>query len=322
MSYGGYNYQSGYTQSSQQNFRVASIQSLLAPDVGAIEVRRGYEYAIPVFTNTGQQFQLKVNLPEHFPNVPPTVHVDRPLHHAWVDQRTLQVTGARDLYPPRWNQHLSLGRIIVDIRNSLFMAQVSTGTHPTPSLAPTPATNYGYANPTSSHPHRTTMPALPSEFPVLQSMSIKELQELHDSDVKFSEFFMQLPPVKEMQTKEESLKEDNLLLAQQTMTEEPGLSLLKDKLAEKHAMIAEKKSLYDIFLNRQHQLAEKFSPAALERQLEEAASAAKQEANDLAERFQKGEEKDVQDFCQKYKEAAKLAHMRRIKLTKLKQIHT
>eukprot|EP00040_Diaphanoeca_grandis_P039314 m.258753 g.258753 ORF g.258753 m.258753 type:complete len:328 (-) comp37009_c0_seq1:412-1395(-) len=327
MSYNYNEYRSPYNSNpyqpesgSGQNLRNASIQSLLAVDLGAKEIRRGYEYEVDVFTQSGFQFKMKISLPDHFPSSPPVVKVDRPVWHQWVDSHSLLITGATELYPPKWNQHISLGRVIKDTRTSLFNAEAPKGNTPMQPLQSTPATTFGYANP-SVHPTRSNVPAVPSEYPQLTAMSMAELQDLAQSDAKFWEFFIALPQVKDMEKIEEDLRDDNLLVSQQNLSQEPELTVLKETLAHKHAAIAEKKSLYDTYLQKQHDLAEKFTPAALEHQLEEAHTTAKNLANEIADRFNRGEEKDVQEFCHQYKEASKLAHMRKIKLGKLKQLH-
>eukprot|EP00041_Stephanoeca_diplocostata_P031744 m.996476 g.996476 ORF g.996476 m.996476 type:complete len:326 (+) comp24019_c0_seq42:228-1205(+) len=313
---GGYGQSVGVTP--QQQLWQQHIQSLRT--IGAREISATV-YETDVHLRSGQVFRLKITLPGGFPASPPAIEVLPPCQHNWID-RQMQVIGCEAIN--NWNMHRNLGDAINTIRAELY-------NHP-------PVMNQNNFGGDSGGPARvdhgqgsggdagqvqsgtTDVPRMPIEFPELDAMSNEQLQEIANTDEAFVTFFNSLPHVVKLEKVEKELREENLRLAQANLDQEPVLAGLKQTLIEKHELLAVQKREYDDLVDKQRQLAEKFTPQAIASQLEEACKASEKEAQSLAQDFQSGKETDVDSFIERYKAASMQYHMRKIKTRKLAEL--
>ena len=151
--------------------------------------------------------------------------------------------------------------------------------------------------------------------------STDELQKLVGDEAAFVALFTSLPICQQLDEMQSKLADDNVALAQRNMSLRPELDLLKQQLAETHQELGRRKAEYDGLVAQERELAVQFSQGAIERQLDAAEKEASRRANDLAHRFSKGQDTDVHKFSSEFREASKLAHMRKIKLAKLKELN-
>ena len=151
--------------------------------------------------------------------------------------------------------------------------------------------------------------------------STDELQKLVGDEAAFVALFTSLPICQQLDEMQSKLADDNVALAQRNMSLRPELDLLKQRLAETHQELGRRKAEYDGLVAQERALAVQFSQGAIEQQLDAAEKEASRRANDLAHRFSKGQDTDVHHFSTKFREASKLAHMRKIKLAKLKELN-
>lgn len=334
MSYGGgFGAQYGGHQSQGIDVRRKQIESLRRV-TGIQEVRANYEYQLDVFLPTGGSVKLLISLPEQFPMLPPRVTVGRRARHSWVDERTMDVTGCRELTQGIWSQHVDVGRVVEQIRSEMFTHPpvfLDSGNAMPPQHQPHPPVQHQHqhqryqgrhgAGPASAQtPAHTAIPQIPSTFPELDGMSTDELQKLSVDEAAFVALFTSLPICQQLDEMQSKLVDDNVALAQRNMSLRPELDLLKQQLAETHQELGRRKAEYDGLVAQERELAMQFSQGAIERQLDAAEKEALRRANDLADRFSKGQDTDVHKFSSEFREASKLAHMRKIKLAKLKEL--
>jgi len=163
-------------------------------------------------------------------------------------------------------------------------------------------------------------PDYPAALASLQSMTSDQLKEILNSDDKFEEFIKELPQMKGLYNEKEMLMASNKSLAEYNMSQEPVLREAKEKLLEKYT---EATRLSEEVRSLQSQLEQKSGnvrPDTLLALLEAANQEAEEESETLMDTFLQTGDTQIEQFLEEYQEKRKLAHLRRIKVDKMKEL--
>jgi len=163
-------------------------------------------------------------------------------------------------------------------------------------------------------------PDYPAALASLQSMTSDQLKEILNSDDKFDEFIQELPQMKALYNEKEMLLASNKSLAEYNLSQEPVLREAKEKLLEKYT---EATRLSEEVKTLQHELERKsgnVKPDTLLALLQAANQEAEEESENLMESFLQTGDQQIEHFIEEYQERRKLAHMRRIKVDKMKEL--
>jgi len=163
-------------------------------------------------------------------------------------------------------------------------------------------------------------PDYPAALASLQSMTSDQLKEILNSDDKFEEFIKELPQMKALYNEKEMLMASNKSLAEYNMSQEPVLREAKEKLLEKYT---EATRLSEEVRSLQSQLEQKSGnvrPDTLLALLEAANQEAEEESETLMDTFLQTGDTQIEQFLEEYQEKRKVAHLRRIKVDKMKEL--
>lgn len=200
-------------------------------------------------------------------------------------------------------------------------------------------------------------PDYPAALASLQSMTSDQLKEILNrlsgnyflnsccnhgfsffSDDKFEEFIKELPQMKALYNEKEMLMASNKSLAEYNMSQEPVLREAKEKLLEKYT---EATRLSEEVRSLQSQLEQKSGnvrPDTLLALLEAANQVtlminqqsslcsilsfqeAEEESETLMDTFLQTGDTQIEQFLEEYQEKRKVAHLRRIKVDKMKEL--
>ena len=162
-------------------------------------------------------------------------------------------------------------------------------------------------------------PDYPAALSSLQGMTSDQLKEILNSEDKFEDFIKELPQMKALYNEKDMLLASNKSLAEYNLSQEPILRECKASLVEKYATAGK---LGEEVKTLQAQLESKSGqvrPDTLLALLEAANQEAEEESDNLMETFlQDGGPVDL--FLEDYQEKRKLAHLRRIKVDKMKEL--
>eukprot|EP00092_Neocalanus_flemingeri_P012818 GFUD01013811.1.p1 GENE.GFUD01013811.1~~GFUD01013811.1.p1 ORF type:complete len:213 (-),score=105.17 GFUD01013811.1:115-753(-) len=162
-------------------------------------------------------------------------------------------------------------------------------------------------------------PDYPAALASLQGMTSDQLKEVLNSEDKFEEFIKELPQMKALYGEKEMLLASNKSLAEYNLSQEPVMRECKASLVEKYGtagkLAEEVKTLQAELESSSGQV----KPDTLLALLEAANQEAEEESETLMEDFlQDGG--SVEQFLENYQEKRKLAHLRRIKVDKMKEL--
>ena len=154
----------------------------------------------------------------------------------------------------------------------------------------------------------------------LQSMTSDQLKEILNSDDKFDEFIKELPQMKAMYSEKEMVMASNKSLAEYNLSQEPVLREAKERLLEKYG---EATRLSEEVRGLQAELERKSGsvrPDPLLALLEAANQEAEEESEIMMDSYIQSGDRSIEQFIEEYQEKRKLAHMRRIKVDKMKEL--
>merc|ERR1712181_192001 len=152
-----------------------------------------------------------------------------------------------------------------------------------------------------------------------QHMDSEQLKDILNNEDKFDEFIRELPQMKALQEEKEMLLTSNKSLAEYNLSQEPVVGEAKARLQEKYRTaqqlgeeVRELKAALD---TKQGNV----STDTLLALLEAANQEVEEESEQMTDRFLSGGE-NLDEFLEHYHEKRKLAHLRRVKVDKLKEL--
>jgi len=150
-------------------------------------------------------------------------------------------------------------------------------------------------------------------------MDSEKLKDILNNEDKFDEFIRDLPQMKALQDEKEMLLTSNKSLAEYNLSQEPVVREAKARLQEKYRAaqqlgeeVRELKAALD---TKQGNV----SPDTLLALLEAANQEVEEESEQMTDTFLSGGE-NLDEFLEQYHEKRKLAHLRRVKVDKLKEL--
>eukprot|EP00088_Acartia_fossae_P025039 TRINITY_DN2589_c0_g1_i1.p1 TRINITY_DN2589_c0_g1~~TRINITY_DN2589_c0_g1_i1.p1 ORF type:complete len:211 (-),score=72.12 TRINITY_DN2589_c0_g1_i1:888-1520(-) len=165
-----------------------------------------------------------------------------------------------------------------------------------------------------------SQPDYPAALSSLQHMDVDSLKEILNNEDKFDEFIQNLSQIKGLHEQKEVIMASNKSLAEYNLSQEPIVKEQKAKLLEKFqsaSSLAEKvKALKAEIDNKSG----KMTPDSLLILLEAACSEAEEESEEMVESFMSSQNNSLDEFLTMYKDKRKLAHMRRIKIDKMREL--
>jgi len=165
-----------------------------------------------------------------------------------------------------------------------------------------------------------SQPDYPAALTSLQHMDVDSLKEILNNEDKFDEFIQNLPQIKALHEQKDVIMASNKSLAEYNLSQEPVVKEQKAKLLEKFqsaSTLAEQvKSLKAEIDNKSG----KMTPDSLLVLLEAACSEAEEESEEMVETFMSSQDNSLDEFLNMYKDKRKLAHLRRIKIDKMREL--
>jgi len=163
-------------------------------------------------------------------------------------------------------------------------------------------------------------PDYPAALASLQHMDIDALKDILNNEDNFNNFVSELPQIKNLEAEKEMLMTSNKSLAEYNMSQEPAVKERKERLLEKFqaaTSLAERvKALKAEIDNKSGSM----TPDSLLILLEAANQEAEEESETMIELFMDDQARPLQEFMDSYKEKRKLAHLRRIKIDKMREL--
>ena len=283
-----------------------------------------------------------IQLPADFPSRPPVIYIRPSMQHPVISSDG-QMRVIRPDTTNEWNMQSDLGKIIHSILEQLLAGGQQQQHAGVPQQQQPQATSLWAQAPTQNPPQQTynphasaatssasgtaatttppgiaaevvTMadlgfPPIPDHFEALDTLSFADLQALTDDDAKFIEFYTNLQEVKQMETIEPKLQQENKLLAENNLKREPELNAAKQQLIEKHAELAEARRTYDEYIAKQDQLSQNLSYQSIKDQLDIATRESNEASDQIKESFKNGEI-TVDEFTKSFKAARETFHLR------------
>ncbi|XP_071476462.1 vacuolar protein sorting-associated protein 37C-like [Diadema antillarum] len=188
--------------------------------------------------------------------------------------------------------------------------------HPSPSNYPTPL---------SASPSTPAMGGAaaasrgPREFPLLEHLSVADLQKLLESDEKLNAIIHDASQNKQRQVDKEMAMAENRSLADFNLSRETRLREGRVQLARLHEQAKREREIYDMDRRRLESLNENFSVDATRVMLETAATKTEEDSEEIAEEFLNGNI-PLTDFLERFSNLRMLAHIRRIKSDKMQEL--
>jgi ESCRT-I complex subunit VPS37 len=162
-------------------------------------------------------------------------------------------------------------------------------------------------------------PDYPAALASLQHMSSDQLKEILNNETRFDTFVRELPQMKALFDEKEMLLASNKSLAEYNLSQEPiireGKAALLEKFQEASNLGEEVKSLKNSLDTKSGNM----NPDTLLALLEAANQESEEESEKMMEDFI-SEGGSVDEFLENYYEKRKLAHLRRIKVDKMKEL--
>jgi len=162
-------------------------------------------------------------------------------------------------------------------------------------------------------------PDYPAALSSLQHMDSEQLKDILNNEDKFDEFIRQLPQMKALQEEKNMLLTANKSLAEYNLSQEPVVREAKARLQEKYRAAQqlgeEVRQLKSTLDTKQGNV----SPDTLLALLEAANQEVEEESEQMTDAFLSGGD-NLEEFLEQYHEKRKLAHLRRVKVDKLKEL--
>lgn len=168
---------------------------------------------------------------------------------------------------------------------------------------------------------QSQLPDYPAALSSLQHMSSDQLKDILNNEDKFDQFIRELPQMKALHDEKEMLLASNRSLAEYNLSQEPIIRETKERLQEKYQSAQrlgdEVKSLKADLDTKQGNV----SPDTLLALLEAANQEVEEESETMMDNFLSSGG-SLEEFLEQYHEKRKLAHLRRVKVDKMKELTT
>lgn len=163
-------------------------------------------------------------------------------------------------------------------------------------------------------------PDYPAALASLQHMDIDALKEILNDEDKFDNFIKELPQIKALDAEKEMLMTSNKSLAEYNLSQEPHVKEEKGKLLEKFQRAASLAETVKALKTDLDSKSGKMNPDSLLVLLEAASQEAEEESETMVDLFIDSQNGSLEEFLEPYKEKRKLAHHRRIKIDKMREL--
>lgn len=162
------------------------------------------------------------------------------------------------------------------------------------------------------------IPAVPSSFPELESMSLDEMRELLDDETKFTAYVSRMSAVTTLNDLRESIFKGNVETAETNLKHEEELDALHAEVSALRDTLKDKITKFRELEARQTELCTPPDKREVIRQLAKAKREAYDESEELAsEWIDGGSTMDIDDFLEKFLERRTLHHTRAAKIERL-----
>ncbi|XP_062310119.1 VPS37B subunit of ESCRT-I a [Osmerus eperlanus] len=154
---------------------------------------------------------------------------------------------------------------------------------------------------------------------MFNSYSIAQLNELLEDDEKLNRFVQDMEEIQQVQQKKEMLLTSNRSLAEQNLVLQPTLEEQKNKLTKRYCLLQEGFEAYQL---RKSTLDHKSGNSSLDMLLallQAEGAKIEEETENMAESFLDGDIM-MEAFVDDYHSKRKLAHLRRVKIDKLREM--
>jgi len=162
-------------------------------------------------------------------------------------------------------------------------------------------------------------PDYPAALSSLQHMTSDQLKDILNNEDKFDQFIQELPQMKALHDEKKMLLASNKSLAEYNLSQEPTVRETKERLQEKYQSAQrlgeEVRALKAELDTKQGNV----SPDTLLALLEAANQEVEEESETMMDTFLSGGG-SLEDFLEQYHEKRKLAHLRRVKVDKMKEL--
>jgi len=297
-----------------------------------------------------------------FPEQPPEVKVLARVTHRWVDKE-MNVFGHPKLQS--WNANplnCHLGKIVREIYAEFArnppMPQQAVQSHDPRVVSQSPVTpnNAQPSQPAQpgpsplhkmdenksvgmvlDHPVHTPLPEIPSKFPLLEHLSIKQLEELRDDSTTLNDMIENMNSTISMISVRDDLYDGIEDLARKNLARKPELDALWEATRNAKDELAAKQGEYQTLAARQKAALQRFTLQHILVELDKAIEAAEESSEKIKARYKAeadGDElsKDEEDdgkkdkgkmttavFVKEYMKARKLVHIRQAKKERLQE---
>jgi len=166
---------------------------------------------------------------------------------------------------------------------------------------------------------QSNQPDYPAALGLLQHMNSDQLKEILNDEEKFDDFIKDMPQMKALYEEKEMLMASNKSLAEYNLSQEPVISEGKQKLVDKYqqaAQLAEEVKKVKAQLDAQ---TGKVSPDTMLALLQASNQEAEEESENIADEFLNNGG-SIEDFVDNFREKRKVAHLRRIKIDKMREL--
>ncbi|XP_071088068.1 vacuolar protein sorting-associated protein 37A-like [Haliotis cracherodii] len=339
-----------------QTQRTKQIESMKKTNLSVIEIVRDVEYRATISNISGTNINLIITLSPQFPQDKPSVTVQPPLTHPWVDIQ-MKVVGCPNIN--NFSMHSDLGVAIQTIVEEFKKTPPRILPHlvgqqfgaPQPPVAPVSGPGYPlYGNPQALYPPvgppplppravengregppilsdqdtNASSPAYPvpdimKAYPELKEKGLFELQELVDNEEKVLDLLQGLPELARFTQDREDISAQCVQLARENLTKQPVVEELKDSVLKKMSELDAIKGEFETHCEHHLTLSDQFHPANIQTNLKVAVMEAEEESEKIADDFL-DKKIDIEEFLQTYMQKRTLCHMRKAKEEKLNQI--
>ena len=324
---------------AMQSQRMKQVSSLRTHFPGMQEIVKDSDYQIRFKNNFGTEYTAYIQLPFNFPNERPIVMIHPPIEHPWVDWGSSSVVGCRQLN--EFSMHQDVGKVLEALvkelsthkpngtQHSFDSSQLAETRRYTPATmfnnASMPEPANGAYHPPSAAPTTLNPPAnLESEKwikgDVIEGLDVEVLRDLNASndDGALLEYVDLEGFQREGASERVRLLQENLELAQENLKFQPLLEQGRLALGEKQAKMGQ---LLDEFHRKEEEQSalSQFSEFRVMKSLGDLATQDSDQAENLAEEFQKGEV-GLDRFLTEFREKKESSYLRNAKQMKIHRI--
>jgi len=232
---------------------------------------------------------LRTELPSTFPGVPPVIRIlDPGATHPWLDSSG-RVAGLADLY--NWDERSSdLGQVV----QRALTEFCTRPPHINPALIRAEKTRTSWVQ---SLPSSTQQPAkknessqgiqlsVPDNFPELDALDQKRLQELLDNDGEFDTFFNGLSFISNARQLRDSVRQGNVERATENTNLAKEATDLQSRVSSLNKQMSESRNMFTRLIGEQKSMASLVDPRKLAEEFEALARQTDSTSEDVLSRM-------------------------------------